>query len=258
LGGSVGFQADKLDEYFGDVAMRDVGYVASEGSITVSYTDNTPYGILALHNNYYEFIPVDECIDKDAQPLQCHEIEDGRQYRIFLTNINGLYRYDIHDIVEVRGFYNSTPVIAFVRKGDDMVNITGEKLHLNHFLEVFNRLKNDHSFKTNHIRIVPDYESLRYEIFMNIETDVTANYLRDTIIPLVDKYLSETNIEYHGKRKSGRLHLPSIHVMDNLWVDAVREQFLKHGRRDIQYKWRTILIEATEIDITHIKYTITI
>jgi hypothetical protein len=55
---------------------------------------------------------------------------------VLLTGANGLYRYDLNDVVEVRGCHERTPRVAFVRKGRDMLSITGEKLHLDHVLHV--------------------------------------------------------------------------------------------------------------------------
>lgn len=259
LGGSIGFQADKLATYFGhDVPKRDIGYIASEGSMTIPYEDNTPAGILALHNNYYEFIPADESSTTGAMPLQCHELEVGKQYKIILTNRNGLYRYDIHDIIEVRGFYNSTPVIAFSRKGDDMLNITGEKLHVNHFIEAFRRLKVTHDLSVTQFRIVPNYHDLRHELLIHLGSEVSQGFLRDTVLPLIDKSLSESNIEYDGKRKSKRLNPPCFHVMDESWSDDVSRCFIKSGYRDVQYKWRTVATDISDVDARHIQYTITI
>lgn len=259
LGGSIGFQADKLATYFGhDVPKRDIGYLASEGSITIPYEDNTPAGILALHNNYYEFIPADESSTTDAMPLQCHELDPGKQYKIILTNMNGLYRYDIHDIIEVRGFYNSAPVIAFVRKGDDMLNITGEKLHVNHFIEAFRRLKVVHDVSVTHFRIVPNYTDLRHELFIHLGSEASQEFMRDTVLPLIDKSLSDSNIEYDRKRKSKRLNPPCFHIMDESWTDDVSNCFINSGYRDVQYKWRTVATEISDVDARHIQHTIVI
>ena len=257
LGGSIGFQADKLAAYFGqDVPKRDIGYLASEGCITVPYEDNTPAGILALHNNYYEFIPVDENTPTNERPLQSHELEEGKQYKIILTNGNGLYRYDIHDIIEVHGFYNRTPVIAFVRKGDDMLNITGEKLHVNHFIEAFRGLTVAHNLSVTQFRIVPNYTELRYEILIHLESEASREFLRETALPLIDKSLSGSNIEYDGKRKSRRLNPPCFHLMDETWAADVRKCAIESGYRDVQYKWRAVATEISDVDARHIQHTV--
>ena len=257
LGGSIGFQADKLSAYFGrDVPRRDIGYIASEGVMTIPYEDESPAGILALENHYYEFIPDGESVEAYAQVLKCHELEMGKQYRIILTSVNGLYRYDIHDTIEVCGFYNRTPVIAFVRKSDDMLNITGEKLHVNHFLEAFRRIKIRHDLSVVQACIVPNYKDLRHEILLRLNSSQSNEFLLDIILPLIDKVLSEVNIEYDARRKSRRLNPPCLHMMDESWADDVRGHFLKNQRADIQYKWRMLAEKITDVDARHIQYTV--
>lgn len=258
LGGSIGFQASRLTEYFGeDVALRDLGYLASEGSLTVPCDDNTPAGVLALHNNYYEFVPSGESTAACARPLLCHELETGKQYKIILTNRDGLYRYDIHDIIETHGFYNRTPLIAFVRKGDDMINITGEKLHVNQLTEAFERLKAAHDLSIKQFRVIPNHADLRHELLLDVGKGVSEDSLRDVVLPFVDRYLSAANIEYAAKRKSKRLRAPCAHVMDDSWAEAVRQRFLSAGHRDAQYKWRAVEEEISNLDAQHIVYTVT-
>jgi len=257
LGGSIGFQVEKLSAYFREgPPKRDLGYLASEGSLTIPYEDGTPAGILALADNYYEFIPDGESVSPGAAYLQCHELEQGKQYRIILTNHNGLYRYDIHDVVVVDGFYHRAPVIAFVRKGEDMLNITGEKLHVNHFLRALRDVKDELSLLVSQFRAVPNHEEVRYEILMQIDSEVPREFLRDAILPCIDRSLSEANIEYAGKRESGRLNPPCIHVMDSSWENDVRGRMQEAAHRDIQYKWRLVAAELSELDAKHIWYTV--
>jgi hypothetical protein len=257
LGGSIGFQADRLALYFGDdVPKRDIGYLASEGCMTIPYEDNTPAGILALPNNYYEFVPVEEESER-GKALQSHELEVGRQYRVLLTNYNGLYRYDIDDIVEVCGFYNSTPVIAFVRKGEDILNITGEKLHVNHFIHAFGRLKQDAGIVVRQFKVVPNQKELRYDVLLEFEDDVAPGVLQVSVLPEIDRYLAEANIEYAAKRNSSRLNAPRLHVMEGAWTESVRASFAAARRRDVQYKWRPFASEVSHVDARHIRYSVT-
>ena len=257
LGGSIGYQAPKLSRYFGDeVPIRDIGYLASEGSFTVPHRDGTSAGILALQNNYYEFLPENESAGQGARPLLSHELEAGKRYKIILTTPNGLYRYDIHDIIEVQEFYNQTPVISFLRKGEDMLSITGEKLHVNHLLKAFSTLRKRDKLTVTQFRAVPNYDEMRYEILVHLGSDLTGEYLRGSLLPTIDKSLSEANIEYASKRKSHRLNPPCIHVMGPSWEDEVRTKFLSCGNRDIQFKWRMVAPEMSEIDVHHIQYSV--
>lgn len=253
LGGSIGFQADKLFAYFGEsVPKRDIGYLASEGWITIPYQDNTPAGILALHNNYYEFIPEHESIAPGTPALRCHELEQGKRYRIILTSPNGLYRYDIHDVIEVQGFYAQAPLIAFLRKGNDMLNIIGEKLHVNHLVKALRSVKDEHGVTVTHFRAVPNHEEVRHEMLMHIESAPSEELLRNAILPCIDSALSEANVEYAAKRKSKRLGPPCIHVMAPSWAEAVR----RAGRSDIQYKWQMVARQMSDLDARHIRHTV--
>jgi hypothetical protein len=257
LGGSVGYQADKLAASYGECTpQRDLGYLSSEGSVTIPFEDASAGGILALQNAYYEFLEGDEDAVADARVLQSHQLERGRRYRILLTNTNGLYRYDMHDIIEVRDFYNAAPVIAFVRKSQDMLNITGEKLHVNHFMKAFATVKRECGADVTQFRAVPNYAAVGYELFLRVAMDTSREFMRDRVLPLIDRSLGEANIEYRSKRTSKRLNAPRVHVMDRTWEECVRRQALSSGCRDIQYKWRSVATEATELDARHIEYTI--
>ena len=46
--------------YFGDLPVRDVGLIASEGRMTIPLADGTPAGVLDVTSHYFEFIPEEE------------------------------------------------------------------------------------------------------------------------------------------------------------------------------------------------------
>src|SRR4029077_17122896 len=92
LGGSVGFQANQLMEYYGDVARRDLGLWASEGRMTIPTEDETPSGVLAIGANFYEFVPEERIEELDPAVLAAHQLEPGRRYYVVISAPNGLYR----------------------------------------------------------------------------------------------------------------------------------------------------------------------
>ena len=257
LGGSIGCQADKLLPYYGNVPKRDIGYLASEGCVTLPYEDFTPAGILALQNNYYEFVPEEQASEPQPQVLLSHELEAGKYYKVILTNESGLYRYDINDTVKVEKFYNQTPVLAFVRKTNDVLNITGEKMHVNQLIMAFQKIKSEFNISINKFRVVSNSAQVRYDIFWGLDRDVPVELLQNSVLPAIDSYLAEINIEYLQKRKSKRLNPPCLHIMDLTWEENVVKKLIESGKRDIQYKWQFISSEFLEIDREYVKYTIT-
>jgi len=256
LGGSIGYHADKLSAYYGNVPKRDLGYLASEGCITLPYEDSTASGILALQNNFCEFMPEESGSDASREVLLSHELQEGKHYRIILTNENGLYRYDINDIIRVEKFYNATPVLAFVRKAGDVLNITGEKIHVNQLIMAIERLKSAFNISIAQFRVAPNMSQVRYDILLGLGQEVPLQKLADSILPAFDSFLQDINIEYALKRKSGRLNPPCLYIMHPLWEDNVKKKTIESGKRDIQYKWNVILHELPEIDRKHILQTV--
>ncbi|MBI9018089.1 MAG: GH3 auxin-responsive promoter family protein [Phycisphaerae bacterium] len=258
LGGSVGQHADKLTEYYGNVPRRDLGYLASEGIMTLPYQDNTAAGVLALRNNFYEFVEVGSELNCESETLLAHELEKSKFYKVLLTNESGLYRYDINDIIKVETFYNQIAVIAFARKTSEIINITGEKLHLNQLMFAMKQVQVSFDIVINYFRIVPNHDCLRHDIFLAIESDVSVELLEEAVLPEIVKCLSDNNIEYEQKIKSSRLNPPCFFIMDARWYDDVRKEHIVSGKRDIQYKWQFMCADYVEADRKYIKHVITL
>ena len=249
LGGSVGVQARRLPEYFGDVPMRDLGFLASEGHFTLPNRDHTASGILSLNGNYYEFIPEASLDDANPPVLSSHELESGVNYAVLLTTPGGLYRYDIHDIVQVTGFYRNAPLLAFIRKGRDMTSITGEKMHVNHLLLALEEVRRRYDVSVvEQFRVVANVSARRYEIYAEFKGEVAPDLLRHEVIPHLDRALAGVNVEYAEKRRSRRLAPPCLHLMRPGWAEDEVLRAAGTGKRDTQYKWRILSAEPAEED----------
>ena len=257
LGGSVGTQVRRLKEFYGDVPIRDLGYLASEGHFTIPHEDHTASGIASLHTNYFEFIPEEAVYDPDPPVLSCHELEQGGCYAVLLTTAGGLYRYDIHDIVQVTGFYRRAPLLAFIRKGRDMTSITGEKMHVNHVLLGLEQIKQRYDVSlVDHFRVVADVEESRYHIYAEFKSEVSLELLRDEVLPELDAVLAEVNVEYGEKRRSRRLAPLCMHLMQPGWAEKEYQRTAAAGKRDTQYKWQILCSESRPEDIGAIAHTI--
>lgn len=244
LGGSAGIHARRLAEYYGaDVPLRDLGLLASEGRMTIPVEDDSPVGVLAVHANFYEFIPEDRIEDPSPPVLQAHELEDGRRYYILLSGGNGLYRYDINDIVEVCGFYHRTPKVAFVRKGRDMVSITGEKLHLNQIQSAVREAESRTMLEVWQFRLIPNVDESRYDLLVEWRGTPPSDPDALGFLAGFDAALSALNVEYASKRKSRRLEPPRLCVMRPGWCERLCRADFRNGKREVQYKWPAIRLE---------------
>lgn len=252
LGGSVGYHAQQLPPMFGKTPTRDIGYLASEGCFTVPFRDNTPAGLLALDNAFYEFIPEGSRQQGAAQPLMSHQLETDKTYRMLVTNASGLYRYDMCDIVKVDELRGQSPVLSFLRKSDDFLNITGEKVHVNQLATTLKKMQAQCGLRVTQFRAVANVARQRHDLFLAVAPYPDRETVKEVLIAAIDRTLRGINIEYAQKRESNRLHPPCIHIMDVNWEEEVKKAAMQRGKRDVQYKWRTVASKPLDIDKEHI------
>jgi hypothetical protein len=196
-GGTQYLFLERFPEHFGDVIIRDIGLLASEGRMTIPISDNTSSGILDIKNSFFEFIPEFEIQSKNPEVLRAEQLEKGENYFILLTTQSGLYRYNIKDLVKVTGFYNNTPELAFLNKGSQISSIVGEKISENQVINSYKKVKpnsNQEFFLFPElINEVPNY------VFCSVFD------IEDRFLDAFDKELRKRNIEYDSRRNSGRL-----------------------------------------------------
>jgi hypothetical protein len=245
LGGSAGVQAKLLAEAYGGAPIRDIGYRASEATISLPVTDWTPAGLLATHANYYEFIPEQAFGQSNPTVLEAHELEEGCNYYILLTTASGLYRYNIHDVVSVDGFEGRTPLLSFQRKGVDMVSLTGEKLHANQVIHAINSPQCAALLQLSKYCLVPDVNHMRYDLLVELDRTPEASAL-GAFVTAFDAALGDLNMEYQQKRASHRLHPPRLVVMRHGWSEREKRRAVYAGQRDVQYKWPIVQPEMKE------------
>ena len=255
LGGSAGIQCEKLKEWYGEVPTRDIGFRATEGTMTLPIADNTATGVPCLENGFYEFIPEDNIEQDNPSTLLAHELEQGKRYYILLTTAAGLYRYDINDIIEVQGEHLGCPMFAFARKGRDMASITGEKIHVNQVLIAAERASSNSGLRWTQIQMIPDVNSSRYDLLVEPANSDSDPLSLQKFAAALDQELSQCNDEYRQKRMSHRLHQPRVFQMREGWYQRRwRADVVTRGKRDAQYKWPVIGLQwddETRAEVGH-------
>jgi hypothetical protein len=244
-GGTVGMRLQEFPRWFGRTPVRDLGYMASEAQMTLPISDSGSAGILAIDENFYEFIPEDEIGSPSPTVLTCAELEEGATYYLILTTRAGLYRYDINDVVRVTGFYNRTPLIEFVRKGRDVTNITGEKLHVNQVIEAMAQAQKTAGVAVQHFRACADAEKSLYAFAVELDGAVATGEQLCHMLGELDQCLRKLNLEYAQKRDSLRLAAPVLWVMKAGWFERKANESLRRGGRDVQFK-APLLCDALE------------
>jgi len=244
-GGTVGHYLEKFPEWFSlegtrEVPVRDWGYLSSEARCSVPLSDEGSMGALTIATNFFEFVEVEDLESKRDDSSSWHflsvgELEEGKEYYIFVTTTGGLYRYDINDVVKVVGYYNQTPQIVFLRKGRGMTNITGEKVSVNQIITAFQNASQETGAIPDHFKAEADAMNSRYifrvEFTARVDPETQKRFLKG-----LDQHLKGINIEYKTKRDSQRLKAPVLHVMKEGWYERVRKQQVESGMRAFQAK----------------------
>jgi hypothetical protein len=236
-GGPMSFYLDKLPDHYGQVPVRDFGYMASEGRGSIPLYDQGAGGVLAVNSHFFEFVEEQGMDDPEPRYLTADELSLGRRYYIFFTTSAGLYRYNINDLIEVVGFENKTPIIAFVRKGLGISSITGEKLTEEQVLTAItqvarqlNLLAISHFTAEVALGVPP-----HYVCFAELNSALPQS-VQDEFIRLFDHSLRMQNPEYEDKRSSRRLVMPSLKILPPGTYTRLRQQRVSQGAPEAQVK----------------------
>ncbi len=100
--------AEHLQQHLAGVDLQTKGLMATEACITFPLSG---YGnVLAIQSHFFEF----ETVGPPQTIHLAHELKRGQAYEVLVTTGGGLYRYRMHDIVEVTGFVHQCPTLRFV------------------------------------------------------------------------------------------------------------------------------------------------
>lgn len=237
-GGTMGLYRSQFPALFGNVPTRDIGLIASEGRMSIPLDDGTASGVLAVTSQFFEFIPADEYGTATPTVLRSHELTDGGEYFLLLTNFSGLFRYDLGDRVRVTGRMGQAPMIEFLSRDAHTSSMAGEKLTEDQVVMAMQAATGSDASITNFV-LAPrwaDVPSYRLYVEMNASND--ANDLARKL----DRALCEVNIEYESKRKTLRLGPVEVIILPvNRLADRDRELRAKRARTAEQFKHQYLL-----------------
>jgi hypothetical protein len=244
LAGSVGKFTKDLEPYLKNypkaVEFFDAGYGASEGKFNIPLNPNNPYGATALFSAFYEFLPLESENTDDF--LLLHQLEDKKEYKIYITTYSGLYRYDIKDIISVDGFTNDTPNIAFVSKTSDIANIAGEKVGIIFFQKSIEYATEKLNLKYTHFCVVVNEKTLKYNFYIELEKynkKISVKTIQEKILD----YFYQNNLAYKVYVAQKILNPLSVNLMKKGWQKALYKKQEDRGMTRSQIKLPTLYKE---------------
>uniref|UniRef100_T1IPJ3 GH3 domain-containing protein n=1 Tax=Strigamia maritima TaxID=126957 RepID=T1IPJ3_STRMM len=114
-------------------------YAATEGLIGINIWPLEEHAMYLLvpRSVFYEFIRIDDSDKEQPETLFTEEVKEGDVYELVVSTVNGLYRYRMGDVVKVVKFVKETPVVEFLYRQGQLLNVRGEKMSERLFFDAF-------------------------------------------------------------------------------------------------------------------------
>jgi hypothetical protein len=236
-GGPMSFYLDRLAAFYGELPVRDFGYMASEGRGTISLDHQGAGGAVAITCHFFEFVPEEEKDLANPTFLTVDQLKQGGRYYIYFTTSSGLYRYDINDLIEVERFEYNTPVIRFVQKGMGVSSVTGEKIteeQVQVALQYALRMLHLNGIEHFTFAVEMDYPP-NYVCFAELKQDLPESVIHE-FLRVFEQSLQLQNIEYKDKRVTKRLGAPKFQRVPSGTFTRLRQLRVSAGAPEAQVK----------------------
>ena len=229
------------DSFPPDCVFHEFSYVSTECKAGLVLKSNTPETTVFGHKSYFEFIHESDIDNPDPTIYQINELKEGQRYCMLVTNCSGLYRYNMHDLLEVSNYYNDFPQVKFIQKVNGTISLTGEKLHERQFIEAVHETEK----KTG--KIAPffvgfaDPQKSCYKFYFEFANQNISVTEAEEFTMYLDRSLQDYNPEYRDKRGSNRLKAPETALLGPESFERFKATCIDRGYRDGQFKLNLLM-----------------
>jgi hypothetical protein len=228
-------QLSAVRQLFPEVEIQPKGLLATEGFVSFPLVDQAAPA-LSLRSHFFEFSEATDAFETSPAP-RCrlaHELDRGGRYRVIITTGGGLYRYPLHDEIEVVDFLNGCPLIRFLGKADRTSDLVGEKLSEVHVEGVIDRILAAHSLSSQFAMLAPvEGQRPHYCLFLQCSSLAHKSSWLRRLTDALEQGLSE-NPHYRYAVRLGQLGPARIQQLDPSAEPAARiyeRHCLAGGRR---------------------------
>lgn len=239
---SAGKYAQWLEHAAPNVPVVPFSTVGTEGIVTIPVDSSATGGALSINQGIYEFVDVDTLDDPtgplagDHKTLDFDEIEIGKSYRLVMTQANGIYRYDTHDVYKAVGWVGKTPRIEFIGRSNVGSSFTGEKLTEDNIYQAVKATLNGVCGKLPFFSCIPIWGNPPKYVIAIEATEQALVEQRTELEKTLDKYLGEINEEYKDKCLSNRLQKLSLVLLKPGAFSDINKININNGISSAQVK----------------------
>ncbi len=221
--------ADRLAAAFPGITFQGKGLLATEGIVSFPLVESGG-PVPAYLSHYLEFKP-----DDSKETVGITELAQGVDYTVILTTAGGLYRYDLHDRVRVRGYYKSLPILQFTGR-DTVSDLVGEKVEERHLSEILSRSLSRIGISTVFRLCAPERTAsgAYYVLYVEVEDLPGDNLGPEILVKLredIERGLLE-NYHYRYAREIGQLDGLKLYTISRGGRQAYVDRCLAHGQRE--------------------------
>lgn len=253
--GALALYAEKLKYYCGDLPFNNTGYAASESLMAMPLEMSALDAVLLPKSCLFEFLPVDA--PAGTKTLLMDELEVGKDYEVIITNLAGLYRYRMYDVVRVTGFYQKTPKVEFLYRSNLVLNITGEKTTQQMLDWAVERACKEVglSYSRFCVRgVMQQGTAPYYDVLIEPLNETNADL--SALACALDDALRQSNLYIDVRRREDVMAPTQVHLLHKGTFDAYTDSLRQQGVNVNQVKPVTILNtdERLEFFLAHIAH----
>jgi hypothetical protein len=223
----------ELTRLFPQAQVQGKGLIATEGIVSYPLGGEPKGAALAIRSHFFEFLPVDDEPDQTAKPsapFLAHQLEPGNRYAVVISTGGGLYRYQLHDLVQIVGYLGSCPLLKFVGKESYVSDWFGEKLNERHVRRTMEQLFIRHSCQPAFAMLACDELAGRYAYTLFIEANNVPYQALRSIGEELEKLL-QTNYHYRYCRELGQLDPLRVFRIEGDALESYLSACQSHGQR---------------------------
>jgi hypothetical protein len=205
-----------LGRRFPNVLVQPKGMLATEAFMTIPFGGCHP---VAVRSHFFEFI------DEQGRVHRVHELREQEIYEVVVTTAGGLWRYRMHDQIQVTGYLGKTPSLRFIGRCGNVSDLFGEKLSEVFVAGAIKKMLAEFSAKPQFLMLAPDVDATSWRYTLYVEGDLSANAAKQ-----MDLLLRE-NPHYDQCRELGQLQTIHVFHITGRGYESLTSHLASEGKR---------------------------
>ncbi len=218
---------------FPKTRIQGKGLIATEGFISFPLFRKTG-AALAMRSHFFEFLPIEE------GPIRlAHQLDLNARYEVVITTGGGLYRYQLHDIVQVVGKVKECPLLHFLGKAAHISDWFGEKLTEQSVREIVNKRLAHYALNPTFVMVACDEWASEYAYTLFIEIEEMLSGILKLLAKDLELALQE-NFHYRYCRELKQLGHLRIFRIEKGGLETYLKVGVARGQRAGDIKLSTL------------------